>query len=176
MTVFVSPHRDRGLAALECLACGRSHSGGAGECCSARCRAWIAAGEPRYRPAVASYSLPIMGAGFAIKCKGCRTIFSSKGQRCCCAICEQNWRHHEDNFAVMAEVGIEPSARRVCEQCRGAIPRYRGVGKARREVRQDSRFCSRRCKQKNARMAATTGPGVLSPIEARKPLQNGALR
>jgi Zn finger protein HypA/HybF involved in hydrogenase expression len=86
-------------AVLECLACGRSYSRGVGECCSARCRACVDAGEPPYRPAVVRYTtlkgapMPIMGEGFAIKCAGCRQIFSSKGLRCCSPICEQNLRH-----------------------------------------------------------------------------------
>jgi hypothetical protein len=51
-------------------------------------------------------------------------------------------------MATMAEVGIEPSVKRKCEECGASIQRYRGVGKARREIRKDTRFCSDRCRQK----------------------------
>jgi hypothetical protein len=45
----------------------------------------------------------------------------------------------------MAEVGMERTPRRKCEECGGEIPRYQGTGKARRETRKDARlpFCDR---------------------------------
>jgi hypothetical protein len=121
--------------------------------------------------------MPIMGDGFAIKCAGCRQIFSSKGLRCCSPICEQNLRHQEDRLATMAEVGIEPSEKRRCEApgCGRDIPRWTGIGKARRAVRKDVRFCSDRCRQKQAQnpvLAQDSQNPVLTAIEAKKPLIN----
>jgi hypothetical protein len=169
------------LASFECLACARPYSRGVGECCSARCRAWIDAGEQPYRPTVVKYTLkgapmPIKGEGFAIKCAGCRQNFSSKGLRCCSAICEQNLRHQENNLAAMAEVGIEPSEKRRCEApgCSATIPRWTGVGRLRREVRKDARFCTDRCRQKQAQnpdLAPSSQNPVFTAIEAKKPLQ-----
>jgi hypothetical protein len=158
----------------ECFACGRSHSGCEEKFCSARCRAWVDAGEPPYKPTVVTYSLPMTADGFLIRCAGCRQNFSSKGPRCCSPICEQNLRHQEDRLATMAEVGIEPSVKRKCEApgCGRDIPRWTGIGKARREVRKDTRFCTARCKQKAARVAPSSQTAILSPIEAQKPLIN----
>jgi predicted nucleic acid-binding Zn ribbon protein len=155
------------LASFECLACGRSYSRGVGECCSARCRAWIDAGEPPYKPTVVKYTtlkggpMPIMGEGFAIKCAGCRRIFSSKGLRCCSPICEQNLRHQEDRLATMAEVGMEVTPRRKCVVCAGDIPRYTtGTGKTRRAVPVSRQTCTRKC-QKKLRMDQEASPAVL---------------
>jgi hypothetical protein len=171
------------LVVLECLACDRSHLGREGNFCSARCRAWIDAGKQPYRPTAVKYTalkgaaMPIMGDGFAIKCAGCRQIFSSKGLRCCSPICEQNLRHQEDRLSTMAEVGIEPSEKRRCEApgCSATIPRWTGVGKARREVRKDARFCTPKCAE-NARKAARCQNQENRSIEAKKPLQNMGLQ
>jgi hypothetical protein len=159
---------------LECFACGRSHLGREGKFCSARCRAWVDAGEKPYAPPVVKYSLPMTADGFLIKCAGCRQNFSSKGLRCCSPICEQNLRHQEDRLATMAEVGIEPSVKRQCEApgCGRDIPRWTGIGKARREVRKDVRFCTPRCAKKAQRASGSQNPD-LSSIEAQKCLQNG---
>jgi hypothetical protein len=113
--------------------------------------------------------MPMTADGFAIKCAGCRQNFSSRGLRCCSAICEANYRHDEDRRATLAELGIEPVTKRKCEECGKDIPKYRGVGKARREVRKDTRFCSDRCRQKQAQNPVL----ALTAIEAKKPLVNG---
>jgi hypothetical protein len=132
-----------------CFCCGVTYSKGDGRFCSTRCRDAYDAGFPAYRPTVVKYSLPIRGAGFEIICAGCRQPFSSKGLRCCSQACERKHREREEIAAVMAEAGLEPSERRKCEDCGGNIPRWTGVGKARREVRKDARFCSSRCSQKS---------------------------
>jgi hypothetical protein len=146
------------LASFECLACGRSYSRGAGECCSARCRAWVVAGEKPYAPTVVKYTMlkgapmPMTADGFAIKCRGCRRIFSSKGLRCCSAICEANYRHDEDRRATLAELGIEPSVKRLCQApgCSRPIPKWeRG-----RRVQKNRRFCTRSCEERARRNPA----------------------
>jgi hypothetical protein len=120
--------------------------------------------------------MPMTAAGFAIRCTGCRQIFSSRGLRCCSPICEQNLRHQEDRRATLAELGIEPAVKRKCAECGHNIPRWTGSGKARRAVRKDARFCSDCCRQKQAQnpvLAPSSQNPVLTAIEAQKPLQNG---
>jgi hypothetical protein len=57
--------------------------------------------------------------------------------------------------AVMAEVGNVTTGclPRKCVQCNGAIPRYTGTGRKRRETRHDARFCSKRCSDQARRSA-----------------------
>jgi ribosomal protein L24E len=151
-----------------------------GRFCSMRCQDWFdAGGRPFGRPDEVSligwkvvagspglevntdYYATILGRapvpikrtaeGFEIVCGGCGETFESKGWRFCDEGCASRFHDREANLAKMAEVGMEPAVKRKCEKCGGNIPRYRGVGKARREVRKDARFCSPRCTQ-NARM------------------------
>jgi hypothetical protein len=160
-------------AAPTCFACGRSYSAGDGRLCSTRCRAAFDAGLPPYEATAAAYSLTPRGDGFAIECAGCRKTFIGRGLRCCSTECEGAYREREEIAATMAEVGMElPDAKRKCEQCSRDIPRYRGVGKARREVRKDARFCSPRCAQR-AGVASRSTKADLSVIEARKRPSNG---
>ena len=118
--------------------------------------------------------MPIMGDGFAIQCAGCNRTFSSRGLRCCSTTCERKYREREDNLATMAEVGIEPSLKRRCqaEGCDATIPKYRGVGKARRLVRSDVKFCSPKCARKAGKMDQEPKPDF-DAIEAKKCLQIG---
>jgi hypothetical protein len=152
--------------ALECNACGRKYSRGDGRYCSPRCRTAADNGWPPYKEAPDKehfkYSLPIMGDGFAIKCAGCHDVFASKGLRCCSPDCERKYRAHEENAATLAEVGLEPSTRRKCE-CGAPIPRYQGVGKARRATRKDARFCTEKCEKKAGRQGSGLTP-LLSAI------------
>jgi hypothetical protein len=53
--------------------------------------------------------------GFYIACGNCRKEFESLGPRCCSTECERSFREREENLAAMAEVGIEPAAKRMCE-------------------------------------------------------------
>jgi hypothetical protein len=97
---------------------------------------------------VARYSLPVSGDGFAITCVGCHKTFSSLGLRSCSKECERRYLDRKDTVATLAEAGIEISAKRKCDECGGDIPRYCGVGKKRREVRKDARFCTDKCRQR----------------------------
>jgi hypothetical protein len=83
------------------------------------------------------------------------TAFVSKGLRCCSTECGRKFREREEIAATIAEVGAEPIgfAKRKCECCGGDIPRYTGVGKARKETRKDARYCSKKCAQKAWRLS-----------------------
>ena len=72
----------------------------------------------------------------------------SRGLRCCSTDCERTYRERRDNLTVMAEVGIEPSAKRICARagCNARIPQWRNG----RQVSSKTRFCSPRC-QRSAR-------------------------
>jgi hypothetical protein len=85
--------------------------------------------------------------GFRIQCAHCAKEFESLGLRCCSPECERGYRERQENLAVMAEVGIEPTSKRQCTnpECRGRIPTWRKG----RKVSSLTRFCSPKC----ARMA-----------------------
>jgi hypothetical protein len=65
--------------------------------------------------------------GCRIRCAHCRKDFESLGLRCCSANCERSYREAQDNRAVMAEVGIEPAAKRRCAnpECGAVVPKWR---------------------------------------------------
>ena len=88
-------------------------------------------------------------AGFMILCANCQKEFESKGLRCCSAECERRYCEKKDNLAVMAKIGIEPSAKRTCASCGAVIPKW---SKGRR-VSSAKRFCSNSCAQKARRIA-----------------------
>jgi hypothetical protein len=157
-----------------CFACGRSYCHGDSRFCSPRCRSAFDAGAPPHgesEPRRSTYTWPngrpmqARGDGFAIECKDCGHEVISKGLRCCSDECERAFREREKIAATMAEVGMEHTPRRKCEECGGEIPRYQGTGKARRETRKDARFCARRCAENSRKLQRSTGT-VLRPIEA----------
>jgi hypothetical protein len=159
---------------IECFACWRRITYKASRFCSQRCRDWYDSGNPGHRqdwlrqsktnapfrvvagpPGVEIGSMYHFGKsdpaamrptehGFTIRCAHCQIEFESKGLRCCSTECERRHRERQDNLEVMAEVGSEPSAKRQCEYCGAAIPRWR---KGRR-VSRATRFCSDRCSRK----------------------------
>ena len=90
--------------------------------------------------------------GFYIDCAHCQKEFESLGLRCCSVECERGHREREENLAVMAEVGIEPAAKRRCEalRCNNTIPKWRNG----RQVSKSARFCSRKCQQRAGKRAA----------------------
>jgi hypothetical protein len=159
----IAPER---ATTYDCFACGRSFvyralaGDGNGRFCSSRCQSAYDAGLLAYDPSCASkdnarwYSLPIGRQGFLIACAGCGKTFDSKGLRCCSSACEHGYRERQAAIAAMAEVGMEPAAKRKCETCGGDIPRYRGAGKSRRRMREDVRCCSARCRQMAYRQRA----------------------
>jgi hypothetical protein len=68
---------------------------------------------------------------------------------------------------------MDLAAKRKCQECGGHIPRWTGVGKARRQVRKDAKFCSPRCAQKASGASGARTPFVTA-IEPQKPLQHSA--
>jgi hypothetical protein len=155
-----------------------------GNFCSMRCQEWFDAGNPPIRntdnydltgwPVIAGppevkiggdYYTEVFGRppmpmrpgrdGFYIACGHCWKDFESTGRRCCSSECERAFKERRDNLAVMAEAGIEPSAKRTCQQCGAVIPKWRG-GK---RVPSNKRFCSSKCAQK----ARRAGEAILKP-------------
>lgn len=110
-----------------------------GNFCSESCQDWYDAGNPRIEP-------DKKPAAMSICCLGCGEEFDSRGLRCCSTDCEHAYREHQDNLAAMAEVGIKPRAKRICERagCNARIPQWRNG----RRVSSKTRFCSPRCQQK----------------------------
>jgi hypothetical protein len=87
--------------------------------------------------------------GVWIECAHCGKSFDSKGLRCCSSECERRYSEREHNLRLMAEVGIEPAAKRRC-RCGAVIPKWRNG----RRVRRTARFCSDRCARKARRKVA----------------------
>ena len=122
-----------------------------GNFCSRRCQDWHDAEngpvphEFVYRWCN-SKPMPIGRKGFYIDCARCQKEFESLGLRCCSVECERGYCEREENLAVMAEVGIEPAAKRRCEapRCNNIIPKWRNG----RQVSKSARFCSRKCQQR----------------------------
>jgi hypothetical protein len=114
-----------------------------GNFCSRRCQDWYDAGNPSYEQQQEWCRKP---SALTICCVGCGKQFESKGLRCCSIDCERGYREHQDNLAVMAEVGMEPKAKRICERdgCTARIPQWRNG----RRVSSKARFCSPKCQQK----------------------------
>ena len=124
-----------------------------GNFCSMRCQDWYDAGNPaqHQQPAIIyrwrdGRPMQMGKHGFLINCAQCGREFDSKGLRCCSRDCEQSYRERQDNLAVMAEVGMEPPAKRHCANpvCGQAIPKWRNG----RRVRSDQRFCSPKCRSR----------------------------
>jgi len=139
----------------ECFVCERGMVYRGTRFCSARCRDWYDAGNPAHQEITYRWrdGRPMkMGTrGFLINCAHCSQEFDSKGLRCCSRDCEQSYRERQDNLAVMAEVGIELTAKRECHTCGARIPKWR---KGRR-VSSKTRFCSPKCSQKTRRAPDT---------------------
>jgi hypothetical protein len=154
-------------SSVECFLClcGRSYTykgpsgDDSGRFCSDRCREvydagyrraepidpfkitkWrlVAGGNPGYLP-----STPMRRGqeGWYITCPGCQREFESTGLRCCSAQCERRLCEHAENMALMAEVGMEPKAKRKCSvpDCDNPIPKWRNG----RRVSKRARFCDR---------------------------------
>jgi hypothetical protein len=139
-----------------CFLCARSFTVGKGtgtngRFCSHLCVEAYDGGYQHREPG--AYSHPARGDGFLIDCPGCRRPFVSKGLRCCSDACERHLKEQADIAETMASVEMESTGYvyRKCEHCAGNIPRYVGVGKARKETRKDARFCSKRCADKARR-------------------------
>jgi ribosomal protein L24E len=126
-----------------------------GRFCSMRCQDWYDAGnEPIGEEIVYRWRdgqpMKKSANGFHINCAHCRKEFESLGMRCCSTDCERAYVERKSNLAVMAEAGIEPSARRHCEVCLAVIPKWRNGRRVSRSVR----FCSEKCRKRALRAAA----------------------
>jgi hypothetical protein len=55
------------------------------------------------------------------------------------------------------QAGASSVKQRRCGQCQGVIPKFRGVGRAKRAVRKGIRFCSSQCAQQARRREANKG-------------------
>jgi hypothetical protein len=144
---------------VPCFSCGytfvyRGRQGELNGCfCSMRCQDWYDAGnEPIGEEIVyrCRDRRPMKRGPKGIDCVNCRKEFESLGLRCCSIECERSYRERQNNLAVLAEAGIEPKARRQCEQCKAVIPQWR---KGRR-VSKSVRFCSEKCSKRARRAAA----------------------
>jgi hypothetical protein len=137
---------------IECFACGRGMTYRGNRFCSRRCREWYDDGNPGHAQEWLKQQKANgqMREGCIIRCAECQQEFESRGLRCCCTTCEQRYRERQDNLRLMAEVGIEPSAKRRCECCGSVIPKWRNG----RRVSQATRYCSDRCSRKASKLAA----------------------
>ena len=126
-----------------------------GRFCSMRCQDWYDAGNApitdqrivyRYRD---GRPMKSGSKGFYIACAHCREEFESLGLRCCSAECERAHREREENLVIMAQAGIEPTAKRKCEGpgCNAIISKWHKG----RKVSRNKRFCSPRCQQRTVR-------------------------
>jgi hypothetical protein len=150
---------------IACFACGYNfvYRGRQGELngrfCSMRCQAWYDAGNPSYERQReltkivyrdrAGRPMKPGRDGFYIRCVGCEKEFESKGLRACSIECEHRYGERQKNLAIMAEAGIEPAPKRVCERpgCGRIIPKWQGGKK----TPSNKRFCSDKCAAKARR-------------------------
>jgi hypothetical protein len=143
---------------VACFGCGAGMVYRANRFCSDGCRAGydlgIAGhGQDWLRPQIDFRFLdgrPMMkaGTGFKINCAKCGKEFESKGLRCCSVECERGYRDRQSNLAIMAEAGIEPSAKHQCPECGSRIPTWRNG----RKVSSATRFCSAKCSRKSKKV------------------------
>jgi predicted nucleic acid-binding Zn ribbon protein len=135
---------------VTCFSCGFSMTYRGSRFCSDRCRDWYDVGNPGCdQDWLRQTRQPVIRPGrygYFIRCAHCGKEFESKGLRCCSADCERGYRGRKDNLAIMAEVGIEPAAKRRCEVCSAALPKW---SKGRLSKK---RFCSARCQKAQRRM------------------------
>jgi len=147
--------RNRGNAThhniVSCWSCGHTfkYKGRRGDLngnfCSMRCQQWFDDGNPPITEQRRT------AHGFEIKCAACSKDFESKGLRCCSDNCERRYVERQRNLEIMAEVGIEPAAKKRCAapDCTNTIPKWRNG----RRVSSTTRFCSDRCSRR-AKLAA----------------------
>jgi hypothetical protein len=159
-----------------CFLCSRTFSAGKGfgingRFCSRLCVEAYDGGYQHREPG-ARYTHPARGEGFHINCKACRRPFVSKGLRCCSEACERRLKEQADIAETMASVKMESTGyvSRKCSQCNGAIPRYTGSGRKRRETRQDARFCSKRCSDRARRPSMADKAAVARKQASKMPV------
>jgi hypothetical protein len=132
-----------------------------GNFCSMRCQDWYDDGNPSFERqrelSRVTYTYldgrPMRAGrdGFYIACKHCNKEFESLGLRCCSTDCERSYRESQERRAVLKEVGIEPTSRRMCERvgCDRPIPKWKNG----RQVSSKVRFCSDLCRKRAAKAA-----------------------
>ena len=126
----------------------------------------VAGGDPGYLVAT---PMTAVAGGWRVACRGCGKPFTSKGGVYCSKDCRRITAERAASMATMAEVGMEPLARRMCEcpGCSQPIPKWRKG----RKVSKATRFCSDKCSARNARiarMAPDSPPGKNAPETAKK--------
>jgi hypothetical protein len=144
---------------VPCFVCGHTfvYKGRRGDLygrfCSMRCQDRYDAGNPVAVTDSIECGMKRGSKGFCIDCAECHKEFESLGLRCCSTECERRHRERRDNLAFMAEVGIEPSAKRGCEAlgCEATIPKWRKG----RKVSSATRHCSPKCARKAKRLSGS---------------------
>jgi ribosomal protein L40E len=144
------------LVQHSCRACGYGFLRSAyGECCSARCVAYLAAGYPD-KAAQARRDHPFADrtrfgpVGQFTRCRGCGLTFESRGLRLC-----------PDCYAVLGDpverkvssIADRPVRKQVCRQCGGALPAYRASGRRKLAT---ALYCSPVCKRRAKRQRRLT--------------------
>jgi hypothetical protein len=147
--------KSRVTETTSCFMCGIGMIDRGSRFCSHRCRLYYDSGAPGYaqdyaRQPKIKYGMSMGPHGFYRRCAHCQYEFESNGLRCCSTECERRCGEREANLAVMREIGIEPSRKRLCAECGAAIPKWRNG----RRVSRATRFCSDRCSRKARRNAA----------------------
>lgn len=170
--------------AARCFACGIVMGKNRdGRFCTARCRSAYDSGGPAWGRGETQMRIAYRwldgrpmrstATGFLINCANCQKEFDSKGLRCCSPQCERGYHGRQANLATMAEVGIEPAAKKCCLQCGGTIPQWR-KGK---RVSSHTRFCSEKCGARHRRQnPADVGQDAQKPpgnIDAPAPALGG---
>ena len=98
-----------------------------GRFCSTRCQDWYGAGNKPVNEEIVyrwrdGRPMRMGPKGFYTDCAYCQKEFESLGLRCCSVECDRSYHEREENLAVMAEAGIEPKAKRQCENCGARNP------------------------------------------------------
>jgi hypothetical protein len=143
---------DRGVIVQHsCRACGYGFLKSAhGECCSARCAEYLAAGQPD-KAAQARLDDPFSdrtrfgSVGQFIACRGCGLMFETLGLRYC-PDCYQVLGDPVER--KMPSAAARPVRKQTCRQCGGDLLAYRSNGK---KTQATNLYCSEACKQRAKR-------------------------
>lgn len=129
--------------ALKCFTCARTYIQGDGRFCSRRCRDAFDAGLP---PAEFNAGLRQELMPYLYGHQGCRVVAGPPGVKVGSLYYAELIERRERR--LRRDKSSDPiRPKRKCECCGSDIPRYRGIGKARRLVREDAKFCSEKCRK-----------------------------
>jgi len=156
------PRPDRATVMRACRACGFqfSHSEH-GDCCSARCAAYLAAGgltkadQVRADDPFAGHPERFGSVGQYVACAGCGLTFESRGLRYC-PDCYLALGDKDDIKRYGPSVAERPVRRAQCQTCGAPLP-MRGGKSGRKSL---AIFCSERCRKR----AGRAGKGDASPL------------